>query len=410
MQFINQRYFCLSVLLLGSACVDGKFNVDQLLTPVEEQDQDKDGFTIEEGDCNDQDVSIHPEAQEVCDSIDNNCNSHVDEESFTWSWSGSSAEWSVGAGVETVEITIDDEGWDDDDYMADGMLDERQFYHFDLEGRLLQKEVDRGANGIVDFSIDYDYNSLGLLQVENWDQGVNGSIERRISYTYDSSGELLRVERDDDADGIIDARESFSYSADGLTERSIDEDGDGVLEEREILVYAEGLVIERSIYVDGELDFQELSQYSEDGLLLFKDVDSANDGDTDLDARFTYGVSDSDGMRRIEVDQDMDGTVDEVHFEYYDEEGRLLKEGKDFDADDDADQVLSLQFGVRGLEAMHSVNTHAEDEEVILIDTVDAKRFMQTTSIDTRFFEAYIEKDISFTCAVPEEPIVGEES
>jgi hypothetical protein len=42
-------------------------------------DHDVDGYTTCQGDCNDNDASIHPLAQEICDSIDNNCNAAIDE-------------------------------------------------------------------------------------------------------------------------------------------------------------------------------------------------------------------------------------------------------------------------------------------------------------------------------------------
>ncbi|MEC7986739.1 MAG: putative metal-binding motif-containing protein [Myxococcota bacterium] len=403
MQCINQRYFFLSMLIMSSACVDGKFNVDQFLTPAEQLDQDGDGFTIEQGDCNDQDISIYPNAQEICDGVDNNCNLEIDEESLIWEWTDSSVRWSAGVGVEMVEVTIDDEGWDDDDYMADGILDERQRYHFDSDGSLLRKEVDRGGDGIADISVSYSYNSLNLLATEDWDRGLDGRIDRRVSYTYNANGQLLRVERDDDADGIIEFRESFAYSAAGLIEHSIDEDGDGVLEEREIRVYSDSRLSEVSRYVGGSLDSWEVYQYASDGTLLYKEVDSNDDGDDILDSRFTYSPGESDGMRLIEVDHCLDGMVDDFYFEYYDSEGLLIKQGKDFDADEDADQILNLRYSVRGLEEMHSINTHTEDEELVSIETIEPKRFLQTTVIDTHFFEAYIEKDVSFTC-LPLEP------
>ncbi len=46
--------------------------------PVE-PDNDDDGYTVAQGDCNDNDASINPGAAEICDGKDNNCNGSVDE-------------------------------------------------------------------------------------------------------------------------------------------------------------------------------------------------------------------------------------------------------------------------------------------------------------------------------------------
>jgi hypothetical protein len=42
-------------------------------------DFDDDSFTGNEGDCNDEDNEINPNAQEVCDGVDNNCDGQTDE-------------------------------------------------------------------------------------------------------------------------------------------------------------------------------------------------------------------------------------------------------------------------------------------------------------------------------------------
>lgn len=42
-------------------------------------DNDGDGFTQNEGDCNDADPSINPGALEVCDGVDQNCNIAIDD-------------------------------------------------------------------------------------------------------------------------------------------------------------------------------------------------------------------------------------------------------------------------------------------------------------------------------------------
>ncbi len=48
-------------------------------TTSQEPDHDGDGFTQEQGDCNDQDASVHPAADEVCNAVDDDCDGSVDE-------------------------------------------------------------------------------------------------------------------------------------------------------------------------------------------------------------------------------------------------------------------------------------------------------------------------------------------
>ena len=54
---------------------------EKTVTEVNE-DRDGDGF-IESEDCNDDDASIFPESEEICDGIDNNCDGNIDEDVTT---------------------------------------------------------------------------------------------------------------------------------------------------------------------------------------------------------------------------------------------------------------------------------------------------------------------------------------
>ncbi|MFC1591261.1 thrombospondin type 3 repeat-containing protein [Thermodesulfobacteriota bacterium] len=77
---------CEQILLTYSDPMNGhwKFGcssgvLDEFITAFCLADTDNDGYSVKDGDCDDEDASIHPAADESCDGIDNNCNGRIDD-------------------------------------------------------------------------------------------------------------------------------------------------------------------------------------------------------------------------------------------------------------------------------------------------------------------------------------------
>jgi uncharacterized protein (TIGR02145 family) len=66
---------------LGEECDDGNNDPNDGCDGcmIVENDLDGDGYSVAQGDCDDNNANVYPGAVEVCDQIDNNCNGTVDE-------------------------------------------------------------------------------------------------------------------------------------------------------------------------------------------------------------------------------------------------------------------------------------------------------------------------------------------
>ena len=66
----------------GGKSGDG-WNTTTLSLTVLSPDDDEDGYTVDDGDCDDSDAAVNPGATEVCNDLDDDCDDEVDEDQ-TW--------------------------------------------------------------------------------------------------------------------------------------------------------------------------------------------------------------------------------------------------------------------------------------------------------------------------------------
>ncbi|RME25175.1 MAG: hypothetical protein D6798_09540 [Deltaproteobacteria bacterium] len=76
-------------------------------------DNDQDGFTPEEGDCNDRDPNIAPGLDEVCDGKDNDCNGSIDDDPAEPTWYPDGDSDGYGADHPTLTACSPPEGYVD---------------------------------------------------------------------------------------------------------------------------------------------------------------------------------------------------------------------------------------------------------------------------------------------------------
>lgn len=198
-------------------------------------DGDADGLTWEEGDCNDFDASIYPDAIEGVDGKDNDCNGLVDEGSYVSDDDGD--RWSeLNGDCNDADPTIYPsraESVDDKDNDCDGYIDEDTVISDDDGDGLTEQEGDCN-------DARPDVNPDALEQSDGQDNNCDGLIDEG-TVSYDDDGDTFtEIEGDcDDANALLypaapELTDDLDNDCDGLIDEGspgVDDDGDGLSED-----------------------------------------------------------------------------------------------------------------------------------------------------------------------------------
>ena len=260
----------LALLILacnGDSDVVGPSQLDPGQTlPADEYDSDEDGFLAAD-DCDDYNADINPDAVEVCDGVDNNCDGDIDEDTaadaFTWHLDADQD--GFGHETETVESCSKPDGYvgaggnkdcDDDDVDVNPFASEQ----CDSIDNDCDNEIDEGSDDDED----------------GYDDVCDGDCDDAMAEVNPAADEVCD-EVDNDCDGTVDGA-----SAEGAVSVWLDDDGDTFGDPAEELVTCD---------VEGALGYVE------------------NDGDCD-DSNAAVNP-DATEVCDGTVDDNCDGTIDE---------------------------------------------------------------------------------------------------
>jgi hypothetical protein len=165
---------------------------DSYVPPV---DADGDGVTVADGDCDDDDATLHPNQAESCDGIDNNCNGVVDEGMDDTDDDG------TADCMDTEECDgLDNNG---DGRVDEGFADDDGNGEADCVGTEACDGVDNDGDGEVDEGYDADgdgYTQCGSDTEAADCDDTDGDI-------FPDAGEITGDGVDNDCNGLIDEGE-----------------------------------------------------------------------------------------------------------------------------------------------------------------------------------------------------------
>ncbi len=155
-------------------------------------DEDGDGVTPNDGDCDDADPTRYPGKSEECNGIDDNCNGAVDEGLDDTDHDGIAdcQDTETCDGVDNNGDGLVDEGYADND--GDGVAD--------CVGTEVCDGVDNNENGAIDEGYDLDGDGF----TECGTSSVDPDCDDSDPSVFPDAGEVSGDEIDNDCDGLID--------------------------------------------------------------------------------------------------------------------------------------------------------------------------------------------------------------
>ena len=185
---------------------------EQIDAVVEDEDRDGDGWSGEE-DCDDDDPAVHPEADELCNELDDDCDQQVDEHALdaeTWFEDVDGDGYGAGDGSAACTqpsgwVAVDGDCHEDDDqaypgstapeFIGDG-IDQ------DCDGFDGCSDLD--CDGLPDLVIPSQYDDAGFASYSPLWFGTGDSLGESPHQTLASQGAISAVVDDFDRNGWMD--------------------------------------------------------------------------------------------------------------------------------------------------------------------------------------------------------------
>jgi hypothetical protein len=304
------------------------------------------GWVADDSDCDDSTNAVFPGADEICDGLDNDCNTEIDEDPATWA---------------TFYRDIDDDGYGDPAdaveqcFAPSGYVSQGDDCD-DLNGavnpaatEVCNGGVDDNCDGVGD---DVDLDSDGHIDAEclggddcddtvattnpgateTWYDGVDADCDGADDYDADQDGESSDAHGGTDCD---DTDASVNTAAAEVWYDGLDQDCDGASD-----YDADGDLVDSDAHGGTDCDDTDATVNPAATEQWYDGVDQNCDGASDYDA--DGDLEDSDAYAGTDCD-DTDATVNTAATEvWYDGVDQDCDGASDYDADSDGVDKLGL--------------------------------------------------------------------